>query len=76
MNELTADTITDEQIEALLHEAERAGDHDLADYAEVALGRHDATGGLTDPAHGGRLSRVVARQRCVDAINARAMADA
>ena len=42
---------------------------DIVDCCDVALGLHDATGGITDPVTGTRpLDKSVARQRIVDFI--------
>lgn len=55
--------VTDEQIRAERQRAANAGEHDLADLCEVALGQHDDTGGLTDPATGLKIAKADARAR-------------
>lgn len=65
--------ITDDEIRSERQRAARAGDHDLADLCEVALGQHEQTGGLHDPYTGALIEKSTARARIVAAINARSV---
>lgn len=58
---LSADTITDEQIKALLAEAAEAGDDKQVDLCRLALGM--------TPMIAWNLTPYAARIRCADAIN-------
>lgn len=69
MTNLTADTITDDQIRALQAEAAEAGDLEQVDLCRLALG--------ITPTIAWNLTPYAARIRCADAINdARAQARA
>lgn len=71
--EITADTITTEQIKALREEALAAGDRAQVDLCDVALAAHetaDAEGGELRGPDGEIWTRTEAREACADAINA------
>lgn len=69
---ITADTITDEQIEAFARGAGARGNLVQQGLAAVALGWGTASKyGSLKPAGLGRIRRCAARARCAEIINAR-----
>lgn len=78
-NQLTAETITADQIRALREESRAEGDDRQVDYCDVAMARYrrqNADGSdLVWPWNGQPADRDVARKVCADAINAARASD-